>query len=340
MCFHSSKFILNNIISLSTGLAPQHYPLLLLAHLPRSSKDICQSTACLHSPMYFQYTVDYKISTKFPLMPTQTSKITIPLQPFSPRNLPGIDQPLLRWLNCPTADLMFRPRYCQKAPGKRGLDSVKWNRTRLGHNLNARHPACFHMKFAMPVLFGDLTCILGFFTYLQDVTGFKEISHKYSIGFRNILEYSNFIHCKRNLLNFLKCSMIKPSCHPNSTLTVHQSLVESLLDNGWNNKKSFLGASACQLQAFEQCAWGKLGLAQQRNGYKPGISGSVYNTLFSTSLCYYWSLSKMGYYFLNIKKNDCFENTSCMEKRNKTQERFSKKLSCLIFPLLSPEISN
>ncbi|KNZ55049.1 hypothetical protein VP01_2780g1 [Puccinia sorghi] len=35
--------------------------------------------------------------------------------------------------------------------------------------------------------------------------------------------------------------MLQPSCHPNSTLctvTVHQSLVDSLFDNGWNNNRS------------------------------------------------------------------------------------------------------
>ncbi|KNZ46210.1 hypothetical protein VP01_746g2, partial [Puccinia sorghi] len=35
------------------------------------------------------------------------------------------------------------------------------------------------------------------------------------------------------------------------TVTVHQSSVESLLENGWSNR-SFLGLSACQLQAVEQ----------------------------------------------------------------------------------------
>ncbi|KNZ56329.1 hypothetical protein VP01_2432g1 [Puccinia sorghi] len=36
------------------------------------------------------------------------------------------------------------------------------------------------------------------------------------------------------------------------TVTVHQSLVESLLENGWSNNGSFLGVSAYQLQAVEQ----------------------------------------------------------------------------------------
>ncbi|KNZ56659.1 hypothetical protein VP01_2351g1 [Puccinia sorghi] len=59
---------------------------------------------------------------------------------------------------------------------------------------------------------------------------------------------------KKNFLNCLKltCSMLQPSCHPNSTLTVHQTLVESLLENGWSDNRSFLGVSASQLQAVEQ----------------------------------------------------------------------------------------
>ncbi|KNZ64585.1 hypothetical protein VP01_1011g2 [Puccinia sorghi] len=46
--------------------------------------------------------------------------------------------------------------------------------------------------------------------------------------------------------------MLQPSCHPNLTLctvTVHQILVESLLENGWTNSRSFLGLSTCELQA-------------------------------------------------------------------------------------------
>ncbi|KNZ58620.1 hypothetical protein VP01_1893g1 [Puccinia sorghi] len=44
--------------------------------------------------------------------------------------------------------------------------------------------------------------------------------------------------------------MLQPSCHPNSTFL--HILVESCLENGWSNNRSFLGISSCQLQAFEQ----------------------------------------------------------------------------------------
>ena len=88
---------------------------------------------------------------------------------------------------------------------------------------------------------------------------------------------------KTKLLNCLqlRCSMLQPSCHPNSTffmcrffgtvtvqcaqwlcnvhsdcamctVTVHQSFVESVLEKGWSNTTNFLGLSACQLQAVEQ----------------------------------------------------------------------------------------
>ncbi|KNZ57916.1 hypothetical protein VP01_203g4 [Puccinia sorghi] len=50
-------------------------------------------------------------------------------------------------------------------------------------------------------------------------------------------------HFKKNLLNCLQLF---------GTVTVHQILVESLLKNGWSNNRSFLGFSACQLQAVEQ----------------------------------------------------------------------------------------
>ncbi|KNZ57321.1 putative signal peptide protein [Puccinia sorghi] len=36
------------------------------------------------------------------------------------------------------------------------------------------------------------------------------------------------------------------------TVTLHQCLVESLLEKGWSNNRSFLRVSACQLQAVEQ----------------------------------------------------------------------------------------
>ncbi|KNZ62006.1 hypothetical protein VP01_1324g1 [Puccinia sorghi] len=62
---------------------------------------------------------------------------------------------------------------------------------------------------------------------------------------------------KKNFLNCLQltCSILQPSCHPTSTLctvTVNQSLVESILENGWSNDRSFLGISACQLKEVEQ----------------------------------------------------------------------------------------
>ncbi|KNZ57743.1 hypothetical protein VP01_2083g1 [Puccinia sorghi] len=65
------------------------------------------------------------------------------------------------------------------------------------------------------------------------------------------------LHCKKNLINCMQltCSMLQQSFHSNSTfctLTVHQSLVESLLEHGWSNNRSFLGLSACQLQVVEQ----------------------------------------------------------------------------------------
>ncbi|KNZ52800.1 hypothetical protein VP01_3443g1 [Puccinia sorghi] len=56
---------------------------------------------------------------------------------------------------------------------------------------------------------------------------------------------TDILHCKNNLLNFLQltCRMLQPSCHPNSTfctVAVHQCLVESLLEKGWSNNRSFL----------------------------------------------------------------------------------------------------
>ncbi|KNZ51426.1 hypothetical protein VP01_395g2 [Puccinia sorghi] len=74
-------------------------------------------------------------------------------------------------------------------------------------------------------------------------------------GFLRVLQVHHT--AKKNFLSCLQltCSILQPSCHPNSTLftvTVHQSLVKSLLKNGWSNNRSFLGVSASQLQAVEQ----------------------------------------------------------------------------------------
>ncbi|KNZ52882.1 hypothetical protein VP01_340g2 [Puccinia sorghi] len=65
---------------------------------------------------------------------------------------------------------------------------------------------------------------------------------------------------QKNLLNCLQltCIMLQPAalqtspvcmCRCFGTVAVHQSLVESLLVNGWSNNRSFLRLSACRLQA-------------------------------------------------------------------------------------------
>ncbi|KNZ53135.1 hypothetical protein VP01_3334g1 [Puccinia sorghi] len=49
--------------------------------------------------------------------------------------------------------------------------------------------------------------------------------------------------------------MLQPSFHSISTfcpVTVNQSLVESILEHGWNNNRISLGLSACKMQAVEQ----------------------------------------------------------------------------------------
>ncbi|KNZ56292.1 putative signal peptide protein [Puccinia sorghi] len=96
---------------------------------------ITKSAACLHSfsQANSPQTPQTRIPIKSPLMPTQTSQITIPLQPSSPRKLvaPSIDQPPLSKFEC---DIIFL---------------IKWNSTRVTHNLTACHPSCFDMEFGM-----------------------------------------------------------------------------------------------------------------------------------------------------------------------------------------------
>ncbi|KNZ46683.1 hypothetical protein VP01_704g1 [Puccinia sorghi] len=90
---------------------------------------------------------------------------------------------------------------------------------------------------------------------------------RFQRGFHNwgiISNLHTFVHpphCKKKkLLNCLQltCGMLQPSCHPNSTclhvfgtVTVHQSLAESLLENAWSNNRSFVGLSGCQLKEVE-----------------------------------------------------------------------------------------
>ncbi|KNZ53706.1 putative signal peptide protein [Puccinia sorghi] len=69
----------------------------------------------------------------------------------------------------------------------------------------------------------------------------------------------SFLNCLQ-----LTCNMLQPNCHPNftkmfwhshcavCTVTVHQILVESLFEDGWSKNRTFLGLSACQLQAVEK----------------------------------------------------------------------------------------
>ncbi|KNZ54484.1 hypothetical protein VP01_2934g1 [Puccinia sorghi] len=92
---------------------------------------------------------------------------------------------------------------------------------------------------------------------LQIVQNSKIISNNASEKFE--IKLSAKLNCKKELLNCLQltCSMLQPSCHPNSTfctVTVLQILVESLWEKGGSNTKSFIGLSACQPQAVEQCS--------------------------------------------------------------------------------------
>ncbi|KNZ47531.1 uncharacterized protein VP01_632g6 [Puccinia sorghi] len=61
------------------------------------------------------------------------------------------------------------------------------------------------------------------------------------------------------------------------TVTVRQSLVESLLEKVCSNNRSFLRVSACQLQAFEQFFFSVMPLSLK--GIQPAFHKSVLHTL-------------------------------------------------------------
>ncbi|KNZ62437.1 hypothetical protein VP01_126g3 [Puccinia sorghi] len=64
-------------------------------------------------------------------------------------------------------------------------------------------------------------------------------------------------------------------CRCFGTVTVHQSLVESLLENGWKNNRSFLGVSACKLQAKPLMISLDKFFPLLMNGLDEGFQGSV-----------------------------------------------------------------
>ncbi|KNZ57064.1 hypothetical protein VP01_2251g1 [Puccinia sorghi] len=104
-----------------------------------------------------------------------------------------------------------------------------------------------HIKFTASFVIFSLVCFLfllmSFLLVLSNHLLFSSLVLFSSNQLVNLIHLIN--HCKKNLLNCLqlKCSMLQPSCHPSCTfcaVTVHQSLVESLLENGWSNNRSFL----------------------------------------------------------------------------------------------------
>ncbi|KNZ46890.1 hypothetical protein VP01_685g2 [Puccinia sorghi] len=92
--------------------------------------------------------------------------------------------------------------------------------------------------------------------------------HSFSEKKMNLKCFQKYNTEKKDFLNCLQltCRMLQPICHPKSTclhmyrvwhsrcsvckVTVHQILVESLWENGFSNKRSFLGLSACCRLSF------------------------------------------------------------------------------------------
>ncbi|KNZ55216.1 hypothetical protein VP01_2737g1 [Puccinia sorghi] len=137
--------------------------------LPPSSHP--NSTACLHlfSQENSSHTPQKTLPSHPYLMPTQTSKITIPVQSSSPRNLvsPGIDKPLLskfEWC----LSIHF-----QKAPGTRGLDSGVYTYNLL-NNTPATCTHCF-VRYKGAPLYLARQCVRIAFT-LGLVTQFNCMS--------------------------------------------------------------------------------------------------------------------------------------------------------------------
>ena len=105
--------------------------------------------------------------------------------------------------------------------------------------------------------------------------------------------------------------MLQPCCHPNSTyfhtqctVTVHSSLVESILEKGLSNTTSFLGLSACQLQAVE-CVFPAVILTLALDGVIihtfPNAPGSWYDSNIDeklyTKLIYHMGYLLIEYWF-------------------------------------------
>ncbi|KNZ61611.1 hypothetical protein VP01_1379g2 [Puccinia sorghi] len=74
---------------------------------------------------------------------------------------------------------------------------------------------------------------------------------------------------------FAYVDVLAPFC----TVTVHQSLVELILENGWSNIRGFLGVSASQLQAVEHFSFAKWRREGRKREAQVGIMFNKYSSL-------------------------------------------------------------
>ncbi|KNZ58627.1 hypothetical protein VP01_1892g3 [Puccinia sorghi] len=127
----------------------------------------------------------------------------------------------------------------------------------------------FIIFYAPHILIHFASSISFYFEYPKIL--FTDMMAPMGMCLEDFLPQRNFFWAHRNFqgssekaCGILGVVILQPSSHPNSTLTVNQSLVESLLKNGWSNNRSFLGLYACQRQEVEQVFSAFLGTATYR----------------------------------------------------------------------------
>ncbi|KNZ61488.1 hypothetical protein VP01_1393g5 [Puccinia sorghi] len=173
--------------------------------------------------------------------------------------------------------------------------------------LNFRREFHHHIHVAVwelaPLHWGDIyLVVVNFLSFVSALVGLYCIEFL-SNSHQNVFWLSFSLLCKKNMINCMQltCNTLQPSFHSSSTfctVTVHQSLVESPLEHGWSNNRSFLGISACQLQGVEQVLFAvTLGKPSRITCNTSGVLKSIINLNYQECIVF---VSK---YFFSVSMN-------------------------------------
>ncbi|KNZ50091.1 putative signal peptide protein [Puccinia sorghi] len=119
--------------------------------------------------------------------------------------------------------------------------------------------------------------------YMNTIKNLDDVVHGPTGG--SLLSIISRQHCKKPCLQ-LTCSMLQPSCHPNSTFLHMQIFWHSQCAKVWSNNRSFQGVSACQLQAVEQVFFAvQYSMGVEHSWISHGLSWSDMSVILSVCGC-------------------------------------------------------